>query len=156
MQADEYGVKLEIVQENPVWEFFPSPLHQSIVQAIFLSVKPRTPGGNGCGCFCLMDAYVRFPDGSIKRPDMLILCERPPLTRDALTVVPEAVVEVVSPGSERKDLETGPPFYLSQGVKDVVVVNPETDSAWHFRRDGTVRRERPTSIALECGCSISV
>jgi len=28
MQADEFGVKLEVVQGNFIWEFFPSPLHQ--------------------------------------------------------------------------------------------------------------------------------
>ena len=27
MQADEFGLKLEIVQGMYTWEFFPSPLH---------------------------------------------------------------------------------------------------------------------------------
>ena len=36
------------------------------------------------------------------------------------------MVEVVSRGYEAKDLEIGPRFCLSQGVKDVVVFDPYT------------------------------
>lgn len=155
MQADEFGLKLEVVQGNHTWEFFPSPLHQGTVSALYDGIRAvKGPGGTGCGCYRLMDAYVRFADGSLKRPDLMIFCDKPVLTREALTLVPEAVIEVLSPGEERKDLIVGPPFYLSQGVKDVVVVNPETRAVHHFRRDGTRLLESPVTIALECGCEL--
>jgi hypothetical protein len=41
-----------------------------------------------------------------------------------ITLVPEAVIEVISKGCEAKDLEIGPPFCLSQGAKDVVMFDP--------------------------------
>jgi hypothetical protein len=44
---------------------------------------------------------------------------------------------VVSKGFEAKDLEFGPPFYLSQGVKDVIVFDPLTLLVLHVRRDKT-------------------
>jgi Uma2 family endonuclease len=70
--------------------------------------------------------------------------------------MPEAVVEILSPGGQKKDLQVGPPFYLSHGVKDVVVVDPEGDSARHFRSDGERTIPRGTTICLECGCEVTV
>jgi Uma2 family endonuclease len=69
-------------------------------------------------------------------------------------VVPEAVVEIVSPGSERKDLEVGPPFYLSQGVVDVVVVDPRTSVVLHYRKSGLSRHLSPVNLTLDCGCTL--
>ncbi len=156
MQADQFGVKLEVVQGDYSWEFFPSPLHQGVVGDIERSLwRSGIANPSGCGCFTISDAYIQFPDGSLKRPDLMVFCEKPLLSRQALTVVPEAVVEILSPGSEKKDLEVGPPFYLSQGVKDVVVVDPEGDTIHHFRADGVRKLTRPAVIRLECGCELT-
>ena len=149
MQADQFGIKLEVVQGDYGWEFFPSPLHQGVVGDI-----ERSLWRSGVG-FSIKDAYIQFPDGSLKRPDLMVFCEKPILTRQASTVVPEAVVEILSPGSEKKDLEIGPPFYLSQGVKEVVVVDPEGEMVYHFRPEGMRKLARPAVIRLECGCELS-
>jgi hypothetical protein len=50
----------------------------------------------------------------------------------------------------------GPMFYLSQGVKDVVVLDPRSKAIIHSRRDGVVRLESPAKIQLECGCECTV
>ena len=71
-------------------------------------------------------------------------------------MIPEAVIEVVSKGYEAKDLEIGPPFYLSQGVKDVVVFDPLTLLVLHVRKERTMRQVSPIVIALECGCQVLV
>jgi Putative restriction endonuclease len=67
-----------------------------------------------------------------------------------------AVIEVISQGYEFKDLELEPMFYLSQGVKDVVVLDPRSKAIIHSRRDGVVRLESPARIQLECGCECLV
>ena len=72
----------------------------------------------------------------------------------ALTMIPEAVIELVSKGYEAKDLEIGPPFYLSQGVKDVIVFDPLTLLVLHVRKDRATRQVSPVTIELECGCSL--
>lgn len=155
MNADEAGVRLEVVQGEFTWEFFPSPLHQGVLKRIEQSLwRSSLSNSSGCRCFTLSDTYIQFPDGSLKRPDLAVFCSEPTLTREALTVVPEAVVEVLSPRGERKDLQIGPPFYLSQGVREIVVVDPEGDTAHHFRRDGTRQVPRGTAIRLECGCEL--
>ena len=70
MQADEFGVKLEIVQGNYTWEFFPSPFHQGVVQKIQKSIRPLK--SEDFACYSIQDIYIRFPDDSLKRPDLSI------------------------------------------------------------------------------------
>jgi hypothetical protein len=53
-------------------------------------------------------------------------------------------------------IEIGPRFYLSQGVKDVVVFDPYTLLVLHLRRDGVMRRVSPVPIVFECGCRCTV
>lgn len=58
----------------------------------------------------MSDVYVSFPDGSLKRPDISIFCQEPAEEEEAITLVPEAVIEIVSKGFEAKDFEIGPRF----------------------------------------------
>lgn len=62
----------------------------------------------------------------------------------------------MSKGYEAKDLEIGPQFYLSQGVKDVVVFNPYTLFVLHVRRDEVARHVSPVGIQLLCGYRCTV
>ncbi|BCX88683.1 hypothetical protein MIN45_P1052 [Methylomarinovum tepidoasis] len=153
LRADELGIRLEIVAGLPIWEAQPVYRHQKHVERIAQSIRK---GDGKCGCVHALDVYIQFPNG-LKRPDIAIFCEEPPEEQQdrALTVVPEAVVEVVSRGFEAKDLELGPPFYLSQGVKDVVVFDPTTLVVLHVRREKTRRLISPVDITLECGCRVT-
>jgi Uma2 family endonuclease len=99
---------------------------------------------------------VSFPDGSLKRPDVALFCQEPSEEDEAITLVPEAVIEIVSKGYEAKDLEIGPHFYLSQGVKDVIVFDPYTLLVLHVRRDEVTRQVSPVEVTLECGCKCVV
>lgn len=155
-RADELGIRLEIVNDLPIWESQPLYRHQKHVERISQSIRPRS-SEHGCQCVHAIDVYVQFPNG-LKRPDISIFCREPSEEEQesALTLIPEAVIEVVSKGFEAKDLEVGPPFYLSQGVKDVLVFDPQTLLVLHVRK-GRVRREvAPVEIHLECGCVVTV
>jgi Uma2 family endonuclease len=160
--AEQAGVKLEIVGGLPTWEAFPAPRHQKAVDRIRQKIhrieQTIKPSANDsfCGCYHYADIYIRFPDGSLKRPDISIFCKELEDSDEAVEVVPEAVIEVVSKGYESKDAEIGRLFYLAQGVKDVVVYDPATDYVIHARRDGAKRLISPVAIALECGCEATV
>ena len=71
-------------------------------------------------------------------------------------MVPEAVIEVVSKGYEAKDSEVGPPFYLSQGVKDLLVFDPQTLLVLHVCQGQARRLVSPVVVDLKCGCSVVV
>ena len=114
VQANELGIRLEVVGGLPLWEFSPARRHQQAVDRIRASIAPSDgEGASPCGCLHLADVYVAFPDGSLKRPDIAIFCREPEEQDEAITLLPEAVIEVVSQGSEAKDLEIGPRFYLT-------------------------------------------
>lgn len=151
VRAEELGIRLEIVRGLPIWEAAPALRHQRAVDRIRASIRARE--GQACACVHAADVYVQFPDGSLKRPDVSIFCREPDEQDDAITLVPEAVVEVISRGYEAKDLEIGPSFYLSQGVKDVVVFDPTTLMVLHITPTKTLRALSPQSIEFSCGCS---
>jgi len=157
LDADEQGFRLEIIDGLGVWEVMPTKRHIKAASRIERSVRPDPDAPEpGCECLTYADLYVRFPDDSLKRPDVAIYCREPEEEDEAVTLIPEAVIEVVSHGSERKDLELGPPFYLRQGVKDVLILDPFTGIIWRHRRDGVERFQSPHDFKLECGCLVTV
>lgn len=153
-RANEAGVRLEIVAGLPVWEASPVRRHQQAVDRIRATIMAASE--SACLCMHIADVYIRFPDGSLKRPDISIFCREPDEQDEAITLIPEAVIEVVSAGYEAKDLEIGPHFYLSQGVKDLIVFDPRTLLVLHVRRDHSTRQVSPVTIILECGCQCTV
>ena len=156
LRAAEMGVRLEIVSGLPIWEAHPVYRHQKAVDRIRKTIKLVATDPAACACVDVADVYIHFPDGSLKRPDISIFCREPDEEDEAITLVPEAVIEIISKGYEAKDLEIGPRFYLSQGVKDVVVFDPYTLLVLHVRRDGATRQVSPVEILLECGCKCLV
>lgn len=160
LHADELGIRLEMVQGLPIWEPSPVYKHQKAIDRIRATIEPTAvspdSSHDGCGCIHVSDVYIHFPDGSYKRPDISIFCREPEEDEEAVKLIPEAVIEVISKGYEAKDLEIGPPFYLAQGVKDVIVFNPYTLVVLHVRQDDVSRHVSPVEIQLQCGCRCTV
>jgi len=156
LRADELGIKLEIVNGLPVWEASPVIRHQTAVDRIRESIKHLETDDKFCDCFHIADIYIQFPDGSLKRPDISIFCQTPTETDEAVKDVPDAVIEIISKGYEKKDLEIGVPFYLANGVKDIVVFNPYTNEILYFRNGEKREMISPVQITLECGCRCTV
>jgi Uma2 family endonuclease len=155
LRADELGVRLEIIGGLPIWEPHPLWKHQKAIDRIRATIEVTSDlaeSDRKCECIHASDVYVSFADGSLKRPDIAIFCKEPEEEDEPITLIPEAVIEVISKGYEAKDLEIAPRFYLSQGVKDVVVFDPYTLLVLHVRRDRVARHISPVSIDLECGC----
>ena len=155
LYGQDLGLKIEIVDGLPIWEAQPLWRHQSAVDRIRASIEPRE-GHEACGCVHAADVYVRFDAQSVKRPDVAIFCREPDDIDAAITMIPEAVVEVISRGYEKKDLLLGLDFYLARGVKDVVVLDPRSGLVIHARREGSQNGQSPHRIDLECGCTIVV
>src|SRR5690242_3478528 len=100
LRADELGVRLELVGGLPIWEPYPVYKHQKAIDRIRSTIVPPRKTGrkkNGrCQCIHISDVYVAFPDGSLRRPDIAIFCKEPPEEDEAISLLPEAVIEVVS------------------------------------------------------------
>ena len=155
LRADELGIRLEIVGGLSIWEAHPVWKHQKAIDRIRATIEKipqEADTEKECSCIHASDVYINFPDGSLKRPDIAIFCKEPSEEEEAITLIPEAVIEIVSKGFEAKDLEIGPHFYLAQGVKDIIVFDPYTLFVLHVRRDRVQRLISPVTIDLECGC----
>lgn len=138
-----------------MWEASPVLRHQEALDRIRASIRSSgaLPEENRqCDCYHAADVYVVFPDGSLKRPDIAIYCRRPDEQDEAITLLPEAVIEIISKGYEAKDLEIGPRFYLSQGIKDVIVFDPHTLLVLHLTPASSERLVSPVDVTLACGC----
>lgn len=154
LTAEPLGIRLEIVAGQPIWEAAPPYRHQKAVDRIRASIRPAADVG--CACVHVADVYVSFPDGSRKRPDIALFCREPDEQDEAIRLLPGAVIEVVSKGYEYKDPELGPSFYLAQGVRDVLVFDPQTLPVLHVRRDRAERLVSPVTRPLECGCTVTI
>jgi len=148
-------IKLEITGGTRTWRLLPSLRHQKLIDCIRASITPIAE--TGCGCHHLSDPSLIFPDGSFKRPDIAIFCVEPPDIDESWDQVPEAVIEIVSPGYEEKDLSINPPWYLAMGVKDVLVVDPRAGEVRHHRHGAQMSTRRlPATFDLLCGCRCTV
>jgi Uma2 family endonuclease len=159
LRAEELGIRLEIVRGLPIWEPYPVYKHQKAVdriRATIIQAETSAAAEQKRPCVHAADVYIAFPDGSLRRPDISIFCREPEEEEEAITLVPEAVIEVIGKGYEAKDLELGPRFYLAQGVKDVVVFNPYTLVALHVRQGEATRHVSPVALNLLCGCRCTV
>ena len=154
--ADEAGVRLEIIDGLPTWETLPNLTHQETIDRIRQTFSSGEHSEGGCSCLHYSDLHIKFPDGSDKRPDISVFCHRPQETDSAVTEVPEAVVEVLSKGYEKKDLELGPPFYLKHGVKDIIVYDPYTKITRHFTAAGQRDYGAAVNLTLQCGCLVTL
>jgi Uma2 family endonuclease len=154
---DESGIRLERVGGLTVWEALPVLKHQTTVDRVRSTIRNLAGAvGDGCGCIHVADVSLAFSDGSQKRPDIAIYCRMPDEDESAVTMIPEAVIEVISKGYEAKDYDVGVPYYLSQGVKDVVTLDPRTKEVRHYKPAGLTHLTSPVEILLECGCVCTV
>lgn len=154
-RAEELGLRLEMTDVGIVWEAMPGLRHQEIAIEIYGAIR-NAPDGGGCECYRALDVPVRFPSGVVKRPDLSIFCRRPPQDEGFVLDVPEAVVEITSPDYEAKDLVSGPPLYLANGVKDVIVLHRATGTVYHTTVSDSRQLLSPATVALRCGCTVTV
>lgn len=146
-------VRLEITAGLPTWEASPSYAHNDLALAIYESIRPTGTALAECGYYRAFDSYIRFDAQTLRRPDIAIFCTLPPRTRRALTLLPGAVIEILSPDSAEKD-RLAVPIYLAAGVRDVLLVDPDTQTvAWH-----TAEQSRtytlPYLAILQIGCAV--
>jgi len=150
------AVRLEITAGVPTWEALPGFRHQRIIDRIRATIAPRPGAKDGCACVHASDVLIRFPDSSFKRPDIALFCEEPPDQDEALTIVPAAVIEIISRGYEYKDVTLNPPFYLSQGVQDVVIVDPDAQRVTHYTVASVANHYAPVQLTFVCGCECTI
>jgi Uma2 family endonuclease len=150
--AWDTGIKLEYVNGLPVWEGSPVFRHQKKIDDIRRSIRSDDKLTSPCDCVSVADLTIHFPDGSIKRPDISIFCTEPLELDTICTEIPAVVIEIISKGYEKKDTEVGLPFYLVQGLPDIVIFDPATNSLTHYHAGKSDTHQSPIELTFACGC----
>ncbi len=149
------GVKLEYVNGIPVWEAMPVYRHQKKTLDMQVSLLSNA-GHDGYACIPVADVTILFPDGSLKRPDIAVYCAEPANQDRAITALPEAVIEIISAGYEKKDTEISLPFYLAQAIPDIVLFDPASNRVSHYHDGQTEEHDSPVQLTFACGCRVVV
>ncbi len=154
--AHEAGIKLEFVNGLSIWEASPVKSHQKKIDQIRASLKPLYQDGGSCSCISYNDLTIQFPDGSITRPDISIFTQEPEEEDAFSTRIPDIVIAVLNPGFEKKDTEITIPFYLRNGIPDIVHFDPATNKVLHYRTGVATEYDSPVELTFACGCKATI
>jgi Uma2 family endonuclease len=149
LTSDEYlalpddGFRYELIDGVVVMSPTPKPDHQDAVAAIEFQIRlflREHPIGR-----LYEDIDVRFDAQTLYAPDLLFIAAgRLPRRPTRIDVVPDLIVEVISPSSERRDLTTKMADYQRCGVKEYWVI----DAARHSMRFFRLQRGKLTAVRV--------
>jgi Uma2 family endonuclease len=132
----------------------PGELHQLVAGNLFVQLKNQLDQHDGCRCRALYELDWEVDEENIRRPDIVVVCDRP--IGKFLDYPPTLAVEVVSPSSARKDKIAKRFLYGQQGVKFFLLVDPEARSLEVLRLEA--EGYAPTDFPLELheGCTVQL
>jgi Uma2 family endonuclease len=128
LSADEYlslpddGFRYQVINGVVVMSPSPTPRHQTVLHEIsgqlrdFLKTRPIAR--------VFPDIDVRFGPDLVYRPDLVVVrSDRLPKPLRRIDIVPDLIVEILSPGSEAMDQRTKRADYERLGVRDYWIVS---------------------------------
>lgn len=106
---------------------FPCPLvdHSRTAGNLFCAFRSRL-NGKPCEIFGGSDVYLSPRD--CVAPDAMIVCKKDIVRRAGIYGAPDLIVEVLSPGTEKRDRGYKKELYETSGVREYWIVNPEAKS----------------------------
>lgn len=118
----------------------PTPLHQSVVQGLYLALGPPAKA-EGLGKVFFAPLDVHLPTGDVVQPDVLFIRERNlEIIQDWIRGVPDLVIEVVSKTHAERDRIVKLGVYERAGVPEYWLVDPGSLSIEIYRLQGDAYR----------------
>ena len=144
------GRRHELVDGEHVVTPAPGVTHQRLSMRLGRALEDAAAAGPGGEVFAApLDVKLSLHD--VVQPDVLwVSAARLAIERDRLAVIPELVVEILSPGSRRLDEVLKRRRYERFGVEELWIVDPEIEVVRIYRRDGD-RFARPVEHSGERG-----
>jgi Uma2 family endonuclease len=104
---------------------------------LYLALRQWQEDVDDKGLF-LQDVFVAFPVGSRPAPDISYWSakRRPPIERGAVQSVPDLIIEVLSPSTRANDEGAKRELYMSSGVRELWLVDPDAHTVTRVRPDG--------------------
>ena len=107
----------------------PNTRHQRISKRILLALI-RQAEEKGLGEIFHAPFDVVFSEENIAQPDILFVCKErlSILTEANLPAAPDLAIEILSPGTRKKDLAVKRKIYARFGVREYWIVDPEVNA----------------------------
>jgi Uma2 family endonuclease len=104
---------------------------------VYLALRRWQEDTDDKGLF-LQDVFIAFPAGSRPAPDISYwnATRRPPIEQGAVQNVPDLIVEVLSPSTRANDEGAKRELYMSSGVRELWLVDPDTHTVTRVQPDG--------------------
>lgn len=138
MSADEYlgladdGFRYELIDGVVVMSPSPKPDHQDVIAEIEFQMRlflKDQPIGR-----LYEDIDVQFDEQTVYAPDLVFIARNRMARRpNRIAVVPDLIVEVLSPASERRDATTKRMDYARFGVREYWMIDPRRRSMTFLR-----------------------
>ncbi|MCD7746422.1 MAG: Uma2 family endonuclease [Lachnospiraceae bacterium] len=105
----------------------PTLIHQAIGDRLQSSFNDyiRKKRGSCMAFTSPVDVQLDCDDKTIVQPDVLIICDPSKLRRERVYGAPDLVVEVLSPGSSKKDRVLKLTKYKKAGVREYWIIDPD-------------------------------
>lgn len=131
------GMRHELIDGEHFVTPAPVTRHQAILQNLHLELAPPVRERN-LGQVYLAPVDVILSEVDVVQPDLLFVTRaRESIIRDQVRGAPDLVVEILSPGTRRRDESLKRHLYERHGVTEYWIVDPEAESiARHRLADG--------------------
>ena len=116
----------EIIGGKKIMSPSAAPAHGRVIIRLATIIENHLDANN-FGYVFADDVDVHFPDGSVFKPDLVVVLEKNSAIIDwrrGIFGVPDMVVEVLSKSTRRNDLTIKKDTYEAQGVKEYWIVDP--------------------------------
>jgi Uma2 family endonuclease len=151
----EDGNRHEIIDGEHFVTPAPNTQHQRVLGRIFLSLSGFVEAqGSGVLLFAPFDVLLSSVD--IVQPDLVYISKgrRSILTEKHAKGAPDLVVEVLSPGTRRRDERMKRNLYERAGVEEYWIVDPELETVKIYRQESGAFGAA-TDLAMEKGESLT-
>ena len=102
---------------------YPSPQHQRIAKRLLVLIDNQINKQKNCKCEVFHELDWWVSDVSVVRPDLMILCDYK--DQDIIEDTPKLIIEVISPSTRDKDLNTKFNLYARMKVAYYLIVDPK-------------------------------
>jgi len=117
------GEPYELMQGRFVMSPSPTSRHQTILVTLTAYFADIARKNGGVALCAPMD--VIFSDDTILQPDLLYIAkERREIVKDRIEGPPDLIIEILSPGTERRDRVAKLDLYARYGVSEYWIVDP--------------------------------
>lgn len=164
------GERWELI-DGVAWNMSPAPSspHQGILGELYIQVAPGLKG-SGCRVFLApFDVLLPASAGqaeddvpNVVQPDLTGICDKSKITLRGCFGAPDWVVEILSPWTLKKDLDTKFSLYERHGVQVYWLIDPGNRTLHIYRLDAKGRYgeaqilERDAEVACPIGSGIVV